>query len=113
MFKPQPDDPKLLRASSAKSVLDASSNHGRHAIVNCPSESCFYQGRSDNVKRHFKRKHLHSQVVPPKVPPNSEALKHKVGASSNAGKEIYSDKSKSISQMQSRPRHSKKNLMSP
>ena len=116
MFKPQPDDPKLLRSSSAKSVLDASSNHGRHAIVNCPSESCFYQGRSDNVKRHFKRKHLHSQRVPPnykKVPPKSEALKHKVGASSNAGKEISSDKSKSISQTQSRPRHSKKNVISP
>ena len=100
MFKPQPDDPKILKASYLKSAFDPSSNHGRHAIIRCPSESCLYEGRSDNVKRHFKRKHLHSQVVPPndkKVPPKSEALKHKVGTSSNARKEISNDKSKSIS----------------
>jgi hypothetical protein len=65
MVKPQPEDPKILKASSVKSAVDASTNHGRHAIVDCPSEFCFYQGRSDNVKRHFKRKHLHLQLVPP------------------------------------------------
>ena len=79
MVKPQPDDPQFLKVPLKKPTLDTMSNHGRHAIIKCPSESCGYEGRSDNVNRHFKRKHLHSQVVPTKdkqVPPMQEALKH-------------------------------------
>jgi len=55
------------------------SNHGRHAIVKCLKDSCEYEGRSDNVNRHIKRKHEHSQVVPPnnkKVRQLSEEANH-------------------------------------
>jgi len=32
--------------------------------MKCPLESCGYEGRSDNVKRHIKTRHQQSVVVP-------------------------------------------------
>ena len=44
-------------------TLNASSNHGRHAIVKCHEINCEYVGRSDNVKRHMKRRHQQEHSV--------------------------------------------------
>ena len=79
MVKTQQNDPQFLKIPLKNPTLDSIRNLGRHSIIKCPSESCGYEGRSDNVNRHFKRKHLHSQMVTPKdkqVPPMPEALKH-------------------------------------
>ena len=44
-------------------TLNASSNHGRHAIVKCHEINCEYEGRSDNVKRYMKRRHQQEHSV--------------------------------------------------
>ena len=97
-------------------LLDTSSSHGRHAIVKCPAESCEYVGRSDNVKRHVKRKHKHMIVVPPVVqlvPPSPEAPNDDHGASPQPCNEIKIHSTSAFTQRQIPSRGCKKKVIAP
>ena len=71
--------------------------------MKCPIELCGYEGRSDNVKRHVKRKHKEVGVVTPasqSVISLAEAPIKEYGDSLHANKEIPLTARKSLSHKQ-------------
>ena len=85
-------------------------------IVRCPADLCEYEGRSDNVKRHVKRKHKDMIVVPPMVqlvPPFPEAPNDDRGASSQPCNEITVHSTRALTHRQIPSRACKKKVISP
>ena len=98
------------------STFGALSNHGKHATAKCPVESCGYVGRSDNVKRHVKRNHKHTLVVPPvveMVPPMPEAPNDVLGDSFQPFNQLSIHSANGLTKREIRSRECKKKLADP
>ena len=114
LLTPSPYAPAMNQQPMTYQTLDALSNHGRHAIVRCPADLCEYEGRSDNVKRHVKRKHKDMNVVPPivqLVPPLPEAPNDGRGASPHPCNEIIIHSTSAFTQRQIPSRACKKKVI--